>query len=67
LILSVNKAVKTVIKHFFNIIKHNGMPNIKFRVEAELYSFLNPALDGGKWSASLPGRFIPRERAYGTH
>jgi hypothetical protein len=28
---------------------------------------LNSALDGGEWSASRPGRFIPRERATGTH
>jgi hypothetical protein len=28
---------------------------------------LTSALDGGKWSASRPGRFIPRERAPGTH
>jgi len=25
------------------------------------------ALDGGEWSASRPGRFIPKERAPGTH
>jgi hypothetical protein len=25
------------------------------------------ALDGGEWSASRPGRFIPRERVPGTH
>jgi hypothetical protein len=24
-------------------------------------------LDGGKWSASRPGRFIPGERGSGTH
>jgi hypothetical protein len=30
-------------------------------------SFLSSALDGGKWSASRPGRFTPRERAPGTH
>jgi hypothetical protein len=28
---------------------------------------LTSGLDGGKWSASHPGRFIPRERALGTH
>jgi hypothetical protein len=28
---------------------------------------LTSALDGGEWSASRPGRFIPRERAPGTH
>jgi hypothetical protein len=27
---------------------------------------LTAALDGGEWSASRPGRFIPRERAPGT-
>jgi hypothetical protein len=28
---------------------------------------LTSALDGREWSASLPGRFTPRERAPGTH
>jgi hypothetical protein len=28
---------------------------------------LTSALDGGKWSASRPGRFTPRERAPDTH
>jgi hypothetical protein len=28
---------------------------------------LTSALDGGEWSASRPGRSIPRERAAGTH
>jgi hypothetical protein len=28
---------------------------------------LTSALDGDEWSASRPGRFIPRERAPGTH
>jgi hypothetical protein len=28
---------------------------------------LTSALDGGEWSASRPGRLIPRERAPGTH
>jgi len=28
---------------------------------------LNPALDGGEWSASRPGRFTPTERAPVTH
>jgi hypothetical protein len=27
---------------------------------------LTPALDGGEWSASRPGRFTPRERVLGT-
>jgi hypothetical protein len=29
--------------------------------------FLTSALDGGEWSASLPGRFTPGERAPDTH
>jgi hypothetical protein len=29
--------------------------------------FLPSAIDGGDWSASLHGRFIPGERAPGTH
>jgi hypothetical protein len=36
-------------------------------VEVELHKFLTSALDGGEWSASLPDRFTPRERAFGTH
>jgi hypothetical protein len=31
------------------------------------HPFLTSALDGQKWSASHPSRFIPRERAPGTH
>jgi hypothetical protein len=36
-------------------------------VEVEIHAYLTSALDGGKWSASLPGRFTPKERAPGTH
>jgi hypothetical protein len=32
-----------------------------------IYIFLTSALDGGEWSASLPGRFTPGERAHGTN
>jgi hypothetical protein len=35
-------------------------------VEIQLHMFLTLALDGGEWSASHPGRFIPREGAPGT-
>jgi hypothetical protein len=28
---------------------------------------LDLGTDGGEWSASRPGRFIPREKALGTH
>jgi hypothetical protein len=31
------------------------------------HAFLTSALVGGAWFASRPGRFIPRERAPGTH
>jgi hypothetical protein len=30
-------------------------------------TFLTSALDGGEWSDSCLGRFIPKERATGTH
>jgi hypothetical protein len=30
-------------------------------------NFLTSAVAGGEWSASHPGRFIPWERALGTH
>jgi hypothetical protein len=29
--------------------------------------FFTSALDGGEWSASRPGHFNPRERAFVTH
>jgi len=32
-------------------------------VEVYLHAFLTSQLDGDKWSASLPGRFILMERA----
>jgi hypothetical protein len=31
--------------------------------EVYLHAFLTPALDGGEWSTSRPGRFTSRERA----
>jgi hypothetical protein len=36
-------------------------------VELQLHAFLTSALDGGEWPASIPGRFVPRERALGTY
>jgi hypothetical protein len=36
-------------------------------LEVYLHAFLISALDGDEWSASLPGRFTPRERAPGTN
>jgi hypothetical protein len=32
-----------------------------------IHIFLTPALAGGEWSASHPGRFTPEERAPVTH
>jgi hypothetical protein len=34
------------------------------RVEVQLHAFLTSALDGGEWSASRPGHFTPKERAF---
>jgi hypothetical protein len=36
-------------------------------VEIQLHAFLATELDGGKWTASRPGRFTLGERASGTH
>jgi len=35
--------------------------------EVQLHAFLTSALDEGEWSASCPGRFMPKVRAAGTH
>jgi hypothetical protein len=36
-------------------------------MDVYLHSFFDLGIDGGKWSASHPGHFSPRERALGTH
>jgi hypothetical protein len=36
-------------------------------MEMQFHTFFTSALGGSEWSASFPGRFIPRERAPGTH
>jgi hypothetical protein len=36
-------------------------------VDVQIHIFLFSALVGGEWSASRPGRFIPGERAPGSH
>jgi hypothetical protein len=36
-------------------------------VVVQIHIFLTSALIGGEWSASRPGRFIPRGRTHGTH
>jgi hypothetical protein len=48
------------------LTKHNVM-EVYRGVEVLLNAFLTSALDGGEWSASLPGRFISRGRSTGTH
>jgi len=36
-------------------------------MEVQFHTFLNSALDGGEFSASCTGHFIPRETAPVTH
>jgi hypothetical protein len=48
------------------LTKHHAI-KVYWGVEVRLYAFLNSVLDGGEWSASHLGRFIPRERAPGSH
>jgi hypothetical protein len=36
-------------------------------LDVYIHVLLTSALVGGKWSASRPGRFTPRESALGTH
>jgi hypothetical protein len=48
----------------------NRTPRYEGLLEEWRYSSthsLTPALDGGEWSASRPGRFTPKERAPDTH
>jgi hypothetical protein len=42
--------------------KHYAMKTYEV-MEVQLHTFFNSALDGGEWSASLPGRFTPGEGA----
>jgi hypothetical protein len=37
------------------------------KVDVQIHVFFTSGLFGGEWSASRPGRFIPGERAPGTH
>jgi hypothetical protein len=53
--------------------KGNGFPVISYamktsgRVDAWVHVFLASALVEGQWSASYPSRFIPVDKAPGTH
>ena len=46
-----------------NVVPANAMK----AWELYLHQFFTLTLDGGRWSASRPGRFLPGERAPGTH
>jgi hypothetical protein len=48
------------------LIKHYAMKEYG-AVDVYIHIFLTSALVGGEWSASLPCRFTPGERAPGTH
>jgi hypothetical protein len=47
------------INTYFCLIKHYAMKTY-WDVELYLHTFLTSAVDGGEWSASRPGHFIPR-------
>jgi hypothetical protein len=49
------------------LTKHRAMKTYGGRDESMVPPFLTLALDGVKWLASHSGRFIPGERASGTH
>jgi hypothetical protein len=58
--------LKVKVKLSLCLTKHHAMKTY-WGVEVYLHEFLAPALDGGEWSASLPGLLTPRERAPGSH
>jgi hypothetical protein len=58
--------VTVKVKLSLCLTKHHDM-QVYWGAEVYLHAFLTSALDGGEWSSSRPGRFIPRERARGTH
>jgi len=58
------------IRYDTGTLRFNRAPrheSVFLELEAQLHAFLTPTLDGGEWSASRTGRFIPRERTPGTH
>jgi hypothetical protein len=54
------------MKFSLRLIKYHGIKTYG-GVDVWLHSFLTSALDGGEWSASLPGRFTLRKRAHDTY
>jgi hypothetical protein len=65
LISTLILKVKLKVKFFLCLTKHRAKKTY-WRVEVQLHASLTSALNGGEWSASRPGRFIPSERARGT-
>jgi hypothetical protein len=57
--------VKVKVQMSLCLTKHHAMKT--YWGNGGIAPFLTSALHGGEWSASLPGRFTPRERAPGTH
>jgi hypothetical protein len=57
--MSLPTLVKKGIKLSLCLIKHHAI-KIYVEVEVWLHAFLTSVLDGGDWSASHPGSFIPR-------
>jgi hypothetical protein len=59
---NININVNSKVKLSLGLIKRDALTTYR-RVEVWLHEFLTLALDGGKWSASGLGHFIPGERA----
>jgi hypothetical protein len=62
----VTVRCKVKVKLSLCLTKHLAMKTY-WGIGGIVPQFLTSALDGGEGSVSLPGRFIPRERAHGTH
>jgi hypothetical protein len=54
----VTQALKVKVKLSLRLTKHHAMKTY-WGVEVYLHAFLTLELNGGEWSASLPGRFTP--------
>jgi hypothetical protein len=48
------------------LTEHDAMKAMDEWMYSSTHS-LTPALDGGEWSVSRPGRFTPRVKTSGTH
>jgi hypothetical protein len=63
--LSEVKVKQLKLSLFLNLASHHEGVLGEWKYNSTLY--LTSALAGGEWSASRPGRFIPRETAPGFH